>query len=90
MEYRIIDLRSGVIDAEKRVVTGAKGPEEAVMQALGLDVVRSGVKRNLVARVYWQRAPGEPQNMLRLYSKVEGGRERRVRSREEGHGLSNW
>jgi hypothetical protein len=37
------------------VIDGVASPEDAVRQALGLEVVRSGAKVNLVARVLWER-----------------------------------
>jgi hypothetical protein len=40
------------------------------MDVLGVEVVRSGSKRELRARVYFQH-PGQPLSMVRLYSKSE-------------------
>jgi hypothetical protein len=45
-------------------------PIKAVMDALGVEAVRSGSKRDLRARVYFQH-PGQPLSMVRLYSKSE-------------------
>lgn len=68
--YRVIDLRTGVIETEI-VVDNARSPEHAAREALGMEVVRSGSKKELVARVYWQ-VPPQPQNMVRLYAKADG------------------
>ncbi|MBJ3785502.1 hypothetical protein [Devosia sediminis] len=65
--FKIIDLRSGIIEPE--VHTEARSPEMAAEQALGLKLVRAGNPRNLVCRVYWQEATNT--NMVRLYSKSE-------------------
>lgn len=67
-EYRIIDLRTEVTDPEPKTVK-AHSPEKAAELALGLELVRSGSKRDLRARVYFQ-IPGQPMSMVRLYSKV--------------------
>lgn len=45
----------------------ALSPEDAAEQALGLKVARSGARRNLAARVYWQM-PNSPLCMVRLYT----------------------
>lgn len=68
--YQVIDLRGGVIDAKKQPVEGVRSAEAAVAQALGLDVVRSGAKKDLVARVYWQ-TPGHPVSMVRFYTRLD-------------------
>jgi hypothetical protein len=67
-EYRVIDLQTETIDPEPKTVK-ASSPEEAVRLALGLDLVRSGSKRDLRARVYCQY-PGRPTTMVRLYTKA--------------------
>lgn len=64
--FRIIDLRSGVIEPETQVE--ARSPEQAAENALGLKLVRSGHARTLVCRVYWNDANNT--NMVRLYTKV--------------------
>lgn len=69
IEYRVIDLASPAIDPTERVVRSTS-PERAVMETLGIAVVRSGSKRDLRARVYFQH-PGQPLTMVRLYSKVD-------------------
>jgi hypothetical protein len=68
MEYRVFDLRTEVIDPDARVVTGVRSPEEAARQVLGLDLTRSGLKRDLAARVYFQ-VPDQPLTMVRLYTR---------------------
>jgi hypothetical protein len=64
--FRVIDLRTGIIEPEKQVE--ARSPEAAAEGALGLKLVRSGHARSLVCRVYWNDANNT--NMVRLYSKV--------------------
>lgn len=80
-KYRVIDLRSVTPDGEQQSTTkeylieGAKSPEAAARDALGLELVRSGSKKDLVAQVYWQLAP-DATNMVRLYSRVASIRRR--------------
>lgn len=69
VSYRVVDLRIPEQDALDVVIENARSPEDAVRQTLGLEVVRSGSKRDLVARVYWQTL-GQPMNMVRLYSRA--------------------
>jgi hypothetical protein len=64
--FRIIDLRTDVVEPEQRVE--ARSPEQAAETALGIKLVRSGHARSLVCRVYWDDANNT--NMVRLYSKV--------------------
>lgn len=66
--YRVIDLSSLIIEPDELIVHSTS-PERAVMEALGIEVVRSGAKRDLCARVYFQH-PGQPVSMVRLYRKV--------------------
>lgn len=73
LSYRVIDLRAEVIDASGHVVDGVNSPEAAAREVLQMDVVRSGARKDLVARVYWQTM-GSPMNMVRLYRKVESDR----------------
>lgn len=68
LTYRVVDLRTDDIAAEI-TIDNARSPEDAVRQALGEDVVRSGRRKELVARVYWQ-AIGQPVNMVRLYRRL--------------------
>lgn len=66
MQYRVVDARGVTIQAEH--IVDAHTPEAAAKTAFGLDLVRSGRIRDLVARIYWQ-PPGSPKNMVRLYAK---------------------
>jgi hypothetical protein len=68
-EYRIIDLDVETIDPDE-IVVRASSPERAVRDALGIDVVRSGSRRDLRVRVYFQH-PGQPLSMVRLYTKAD-------------------
>lgn len=69
LTYRVVDVRDPAADALDLLVEGVNSPEEAVRQSLGVDVVRSGARKDLVARVYWQSL-GQPVNMVRLYSRA--------------------
>lgn len=73
--YRVIDLRPDAQSADAIIVDSAKSPESAAREALGLDLVRSGAKKDLVAQVYWQ-LNAEAKNMVRLYSRVATHRRR--------------
>ena len=68
-EYRVIDLRTQAIDPEPRIVR-ASSPEGAAAAVLGFELVRSGRRSDLRARVYF-RNPGQPVSMVRLYTKAE-------------------
>lgn len=67
--YRVVDVRGDIDEATETIIAGARSPEDAARQALGLDLVRSGRRKDLIARVYWQ-SPGQPMNMVRLYRRV--------------------
>lgn len=67
-QFRIIDLQLEAVQPDD-VIVEARSPEAAAQAALGVELVRSGSKRELRARVYWQH-PGQPVSMVRLYSKV--------------------
>ncbi len=69
--YRVVDVRSDIIDPIEIFISSARSPEDAARQALGIEVVRSGQRKDLVARVYWQSL-GQPMNMVRLYRRVAG------------------
>jgi hypothetical protein len=69
LTYRIVDVREKLDNAVDILVDSARSPEDAVRQALGVTVVRSGSRKDLVARVYWQSL-GQPLNMVRLYSRA--------------------
>lgn len=64
-KFRVIDLRSGVVEPEHIVDAGS--PEEAALQALGEKGVRGGPNRSrLFCRVYWTDSAGQT-SMVRLY-----------------------
>lgn len=69
LEYRVVDLRADSDTEGDVIIEGARTPEDAAREALGLKLIRSGSKRDLAARVYWQHS-GQPLNMVRLYTKV--------------------
>ncbi len=69
LAYRVVDLRADPDNPEDLIVEGARTPEDAAREALGLKLIRSGSRRDLAARVYWQHS-GQPMNMVRLYTKV--------------------
>jgi hypothetical protein len=69
--FRVVDMRSDSIDPPETIIAGARSPEDAGRQALGVELVRSGQRKDLIARVYWQ-TPGQPVNMVRLYRRVAG------------------
>lgn len=78
--YRVLDMRptasAGELqDRTEFVIDGAKSPEAAARDALGLELVRSGSRKDLVAQVYWQLTP-DATNMVRLYSRVASPRRR--------------
>ncbi len=64
-----MDLRQAGPEAIDAIIDGAS-PEEAARKVLGIEVVRSGSKRDLVAKVYW-RPVGQPLTMVRLYAKID-------------------
>lgn len=66
--FRVVDLRP---QGKEVTVEGASSPEDAARKALGIDVVRSGAKKDLVAKVYWQPME-QPLTMVRMYAKVDG------------------
>ena len=66
-KFRVVDLTNDVIEMDQ-IIEGVASPEEAGRAALGFDVVRSGHRADLVARVYWQPL-GQPVAMVRLFRK---------------------
>lgn len=72
--YRVVDRRPTAEGAQDIIIEGVKSPEAAAKDALGLDLVRSGSRKELVAQVYWTL--GEGTNMVRLYNRVENPRRR--------------
>lgn len=71
-EFRVLDLTLEV-EEQQPIVVKAASPEHAAKIALGTDLVRSGAKRDLRARVYFQH-PGQSLSMVRLYTKVDDRR----------------
>jgi hypothetical protein len=65
--FRVVDLRSEIAGISQMVE--ATTPEAAAIKALGVDVVRSGRTKDLVAKVYWQ-LPGQATNVVRLYQRI--------------------
>lgn len=68
LSYRVVDLRGETIVPDV-IVDTASSPEEAARQALGVDLVRTGQRKDLHARVYFQHR-GQPLTMVRLYRKA--------------------
>lgn len=64
--FRVVDLQSGT---EQWVE--ANRPEIAATLALGIQLVRSGNKKDLRAKVYFRNTPDQPVSMVRLYGKAE-------------------
>lgn len=69
-KFEVVDLRTDVITAST-FIEGVSSPEEAAQRALGIKVIRSGARGDLVARVYWQASLGSARNMVRVYAKAE-------------------
>lgn len=69
LHYRVIDLTNTAIDDKEHVIP-ARSPEAAAKDLLGIEVVRSGSRQNLVARAYWQN-PNQPVSMVRLYRRIQ-------------------
>ena len=67
-EYRVLDLRSGFLDIQPRIVK-AFTPQDAGYLALGIELVEQGLASNLKANVYYQRASGQPFSVVQLYAK---------------------
>lgn len=70
ISYRVIDLRTSSVASGETIVE-AGSPEDAARQALGLDLVRSGRRSDIKARVYFQSSGAQPISMVRLYGKAE-------------------
>jgi hypothetical protein len=68
--FRVVDFRQNLAGADCAPVVDVATPEQAVRQAIGEDLVRSGVKGEFVAKVYFQNGDS-PMNMVRFYRKVE-------------------
>lgn len=69
--YRVVDMRTPTTEPAEITIEGARSPEDAARQALGIDVMRSGPRKDIAARVYWQ-PPGQPMTMVRLYGRATG------------------
>lgn len=69
-EYSIIDLHN-ILTSSDGVVVEATSPEKAAAALFGEELVRSGARRELRAKVYFQH-PGQVRSMVRLYQKVAG------------------
>ena len=67
--FRVVDARMST-QAPVDVTVEASSPEEAAQLALNLELVRSGQKQDLTARVCWADK-GLPMRMVRLYSRVQ-------------------
>ncbi len=65
--YRVIDLRQ---ESAPETAIHAHTPEAAASSVLGVEVVRGGNRRALVAKVYSDSDSG--LSMVRLYSRAEG------------------
>lgn len=70
LKYRVTDLRPQGEDSFDVIIENGRSPEDAAQQALGLEVVRSGAKADLVACVYWERIGQEELSVL-LYRKTQ-------------------
>jgi hypothetical protein len=68
LKYRVTDLRPEAENEFDIVIESARSPEDAAQQALGCEVVRSGAKANLIARVHWERI-GQVELGVYLYLK---------------------
>lgn len=66
--YRVVDPYAAD-DIDGHIVT-APSPEKAAAEVCGMELVRSGAKADLVAKVYWQVGSGGLTNMVRLYQKA--------------------
>ena len=64
--YRVIDLRP---EQALELAMQADSPEGAARAILGIDVVRGGNKRSLVAKVYSESTGG--LSMVRLYARAD-------------------
>lgn len=67
-EFHVIDLHIEGADPEPKIVL-ARTAEKAAALVLGVELVRSGHRRDLRAKVYYQPS-GQPTTMVRLYTKV--------------------
>lgn len=70
VHFRVVDLRSDPENPKEVTVPTAKSPEDAARLATGEALVRSGHRKDLRVRVYFQQ-DGQPVTMVRLYRRVE-------------------
>lgn len=66
--YRVVDMRP---DTAREFHAIARSPEKAASDALQINLVRSGVPRNLICRVYWNDDESTQLNVVRLYRRRE-------------------
>ncbi len=67
-QFRVIDLRSGLIRPEHLIE--ARSPEDAAVRALGEKGIRGSQQRTrTLCQVYWVDAAGQ-MSMVRLYRPV--------------------
>lgn len=66
--YRVVDVRP---ETKSEIQMTARSPEKAAQDALDLTLIRSGLPRNLVCRVYWSDPESAQLNMIRLYSRLQ-------------------
>jgi hypothetical protein len=67
-QFRIVDVSGATISPSSPILK-ALSPEAAAREHFGFEVVRSGHRKDLVARVYWQLS-NQPMSMVRMYRKV--------------------
>lgn len=76
-QFRVVNLSPAATDQCDQLITAAS-PEQAGSKVLGMELVRSGAKADLIAKVYWQNGDNAT-NMVRLYRKVIPARVRSPR-----------
>lgn len=69
--FRVVDLRADSSGIDLGLVDGVQSPEVAALKVMGVDLVRSGARSDLVAKVYFKNKEAESLNMVRLYRRVE-------------------
>lgn len=63
--YRVVDLRQ---ESQSELPIDAPTAEVAARTVLGIDVVRGGKNRPVVAKVYYDSGPGH-LNVVRFYAR---------------------
>ena len=66
--YTVHDVRPNATGTAGTFVVDAHSPEDAAMRALGLDLVRTGHKNDMQAKVFF-KVNGRAEVLVRLYSK---------------------